>query len=33
MSKMTGKASMKLKYAHSDILSKAEGIAELEKSV
>jgi len=26
MSKLTGKASLKLKYAHSDILSKAEGI-------
>jgi hypothetical protein len=31
--KVTGKASLKLKYAHDDILSKARGIAQLEQSV
>lgn len=31
--KLTGKASLGLKYAHEDILSKAKGIAQLEASV
>jgi hypothetical protein len=31
--KITGKASLQLKYMHEDILGKAQGIAELETSV
>jgi hypothetical protein len=31
--KITGKASLRIKYAHEDILSKAKGIAQLEASV
>jgi hypothetical protein len=31
--KVTGKASLKLKYAHEDILSKARSIMQLEASV